>query len=401
VFYELLTYTEAFPGDNLTAITRRILNEEPVSLAHVVPDVSPEISAIIARTLKKCPADRFPDTESLRVAVNGARRAFSSNGTWTASVIASEDAPGTSGRGTGAARRLGDTPTHIAGMTPPPESRRSDRETLARRRLQQLEAALQQARTLFAQEQLDAALDACQQALTFDETHPAALKLEDDITQAIAAREATATGPTTKVAVAVPTPIRRPPDERQDEPAAPAPPLVDAPAPLMSQVKAPQPSARRASSPNPARKKRLIIAAAAIAGILAVVTAAMLGRPRPVATGTVVVNAAPWGTVTAIRTEKGEALTLPADKSTPLSLTLPPGTYRITVGGPPPDSQPQQVSVRVQAGGAAVAPVPRFPGITADEYFEPYLTRSAVAAAAVVPSTLDNAAPSAAPDRVR
>jgi hypothetical protein len=92
-------------------------------------------------------------------------------------------------RGTGSARRRAHDSVGVAQLTPPPDPRRTDREALARRRTAQLEAALLLARTLVEQKQLDDALDACQQALTLDESHLGALQLEEEIQTAIRIRD--------------------------------------------------------------------------------------------------------------------------------------------------------------------------------------------------------------------
>jgi hypothetical protein len=68
---------------------------------------------------------------------------------------------------------------------------------------------------------------------------------------------------------------------------------------------------------------------------------------------------------------------LPSPASTPLSLTLPAGSYRVVVTGPPPESQPQQVDVRIETGAPSVVPLLRFRSVTPEEYFEQYLTSPA------------------------
>jgi hypothetical protein len=78
--------------------------------------------------------------------------------------------------------------------------------------------------------------------------------------------------------------------------------------------------------------------------------------------------------VTAVRNESGEAQELTASPaSTPLALTLPAGTYQITLTGPPPESKTETVSVRVDAGGTSVVPLTRFKRMSAEEYFEQYI----------------------------
>src|SRR5262245_25408625 len=53
VFYELLAYSEPFPGDTLPAITHRILNEQPRPLLGLIADVTPEVAAIVDQALQK------------------------------------------------------------------------------------------------------------------------------------------------------------------------------------------------------------------------------------------------------------------------------------------------------------------------------------------------------------
>jgi serine/threonine-protein kinase len=74
VFYELLAGTKAFPGDMLPQISHRLLNEDPVPLGRLASDVPHELISIIERTLSKNPADRFPDTETLRSSIALVRR---------------------------------------------------------------------------------------------------------------------------------------------------------------------------------------------------------------------------------------------------------------------------------------------------------------------------------------
>ena len=112
------------------------------------------------------------------------------------------------------------------------------------------------------------------------------------------------------------------------------------------------------------------------AGILAIAVMAVgimsiAGGPAP--TGTLILDAVPWATVSAVVTEDGEPQTLPSPASTPLALTLPAGTIEVVLVGPPPDSQEQRVSVRVEAQTAVAVPAVRFRPVTPEEYFEQYL----------------------------
>jgi hypothetical protein len=114
-----------------------------------------------------------------------------------------------------------------------------------------------------------------------------------------------------------------------------------------------------------------------------------------VPTGTLVVEAAPWGTVTSIRAENGREQPLPAEASTPLSVALPEGTYQITLTGP--NSKTATVSAHVSVGGLAVAPMARFDAVTVEQYFEQFLGGSAGAPTEPATPAADAAAPAAAP----
>jgi len=490
VFYELLAYTEAFPGETLPMITHRILNEEPVALGQLAPDTPPELVAIIQRTLRKHAADRFPDSESLRMAIARVRR-DASNHAWNLNpTVINRDTPPSPPaptRGTGSARRRQEDVVGVAQLTPPPDPRRTDREALARRRALQVDAALTQARALLAQGELESALDACQHALIYDENHIGALRLGEEIETAIRERAAAAAtvspissanletlwpnldvrhsqimtqldpAPSTpppggvertvlRLPAATPdatvvAPPRKTPSPTQGAGAlvtpvpAPVPvPAPAAPSPAPAPIaKAPvaQPSSQEKTEPlvrEPAKKKGASVekSVAGVAGqskaiadavqsgtvalfrdhrvlgIFGIVAVAAIGVivaitmfSGPVASGTVVIDAAPWGTISAIETEGGDAVALPPSSTTPLSISLPAGTYQVTLTGPPPESQTQQMTIQVQQDTTTDAPLVRFRMLTPEDYFEQYL------AAPTAPTIDSGAAPrQAAPQAV-
>ena len=439
VFYELLAYTEAFPGDTSPAITHRILNKDPVPLLHLVPDLNPEIQPIIERALKKNVDERFPDAEALRVAVSRARKRFEEDSApVVAPTVLIRETPAPTRKSSGPAVGRRPTTDAVGVATPPP----TDRDALARRRLAQLEAALAQGRTLLAAGDLDMAFDFCQQALTFDEHHAGALELE----QQIAARQAVveqhgapAAGEDEEAAAEsayAPTMLAPPREARVRQPARrpqptpqPAPPRP-VEAPRARKTQAPKALARPPQPPGPSlltrmraaaaaglqrssvavaalgtrlrvaapavwnrgraivptwrptlpvtRKAQMVWAGAAVAILLAVAAAVVVIRliavPRP---GVLVIDAVPWGTVAAIANDNGDSVPLPASASTPLSISVPSGTYQVTVTGPPPESQTQRITVRVDPNGSSVAPLVRFQAITPEDYFEQYLTAPA------------------------
>jgi serine/threonine-protein kinase len=69
-----------------------------------------------------------------------------------------------------------------------------------------------------------------------------------------------------------------------------------------------------------------------------------------VGTGTLIVDALPWGEVVELRDAKGAARDLPENRFTPLALSLPPGEYKLSVR--PPKGEPRSVTVTVRASGA-------------------------------------------------
>jgi tetratricopeptide (TPR) repeat protein len=516
VCYELLAYAEAFPGENVPAITHRILNAEPTPISQLVPDIHPGVVAIVERGLAKNVEERFESAEALRAAIGRLRRQLETEPGWDATSVSPRGATptaGTGGRGTGSAREPVNNVVGVAELTPPPDPRRTDREALARRRATQIEAALETSRAFLGRLELEAALDACEQALTLDDTHAVALELEAVIKEAMAkqraaaflaeartelnrgeltlaqsllqqartldpevpdskrldrdlrlarveqerarqradtlnravaaardalargeieaslasAREALALDPDSHEAKAIeaeamrrldddtvpgalaqavttPLPTPGPVDQTMIAPARPTPvpktkkrPAVAVPsipaaprdvlAPVRqfsaTAVAAGRSAAARmaiaftdtmtAVNAAPKQQKQIAAAISGAVVIIAAVAAAVIMRPAPVVpTGVLVLDAVPWATISRIEREDGTEQPLPARASTPLSLTMPAGTYRIRVASPT-GSDSRLITVTVGADRVTAAPVERFGEMTPEDYFEPYL----------------------------
>jgi tetratricopeptide (TPR) repeat protein len=545
VCYELLAYTEAFPGDTLPTITHRILTQDPVPLSQIVPDLGPDLVAVIDRSLRKNPAERFDDADAMRAAIGRIRRQLDNDAGWEAAptVIAERPSGGGGRPGTGSERRLVPDAVGVAQLTPPPDSPRGNREQLARRRTAQIVACLERSRALLAAGDADEALDVCLQALTLEETHPEAIELEriidavlagrraeallgeateklgersltavqgllqqvrelapenadlkrlerelrlarvdetlrrqraealkkalenaqqmlvrGDVESALAsAREALSVDPDSAQARALegeamgrldeqtaetmlaqkgpalpatvltssrnagpfpgdgasteaaPT-IIAPPSRKTPLPVGPAqvstnPPVQavaaaavavgNAPA-AASVTKAPTapevtrravaPAARaprrdflaelRAAIHARPKKQQMMFgwAAAATVVVGAVIVAVIVIPPAAAPTGIVTIDAVPWATVARIEAEDGTLQPLPTLASTPFALTLPAGTYKITLAGPPPEFESRVMTAQVHPGGTATLSTERFRAMTLDEYFEPYLT---------------------------
>jgi serine/threonine protein kinase len=140
VFYELLSYSEAFSGASTRQIEDKVLQAQPAPLLSLVPDLDPEIAAIVARALEKDPARRYQDAGAFEEALEHQR--------W----------------------RLGriDTPAPTVRPTPPPQNAgRKSRDSRA-------EVAFQRCLAYFREGAVDAARRFAMEALAEDPAHEGA-----------------------------------------------------------------------------------------------------------------------------------------------------------------------------------------------------------------------------------
>ncbi|HEX2801712.1 MAG TPA: protein kinase, partial [Phenylobacterium sp.] len=191
VLYELVALREAFPGEAAVTIMHRVLNEEPAPLSEVIPEVRPEIVAICARALNKQPGERFESAEQMREAVSRVRVELDMEAGLT--II-----PGAVQRDVPPAPDIERPPVEArpaTGSTParrPTGPRRTDRESLARRRADLLATEVQIGRERLQRGDIEGARESCLRALTVDEGHAEVLALERDVEIAAAAAETTA-----------------------------------------------------------------------------------------------------------------------------------------------------------------------------------------------------------------
>jgi hypothetical protein len=115
--------------------------------------------------------------------------------------------------------------------------------------------------------------------------------------------------------------------------------------------------------------------------MLAAAGAAVLWRPgTAVPAGVLVIDAVPWAAVTSIQGEDAKTVALPRTASTPFSMSLPAGSYRIVLTGPPPESRRTELRATVTPAVTTIAPPAQFQMLTPEQYFEPYLGPAAPAA---------------------
>ena len=166
VMYELLCYRQAFPGSLRDGVIHRMTQSDPPPLTEVVPSLDPELSRIVSRALEKNPDRRYQELVTMRREIAQVR------GRLPVDPVA------------GGA----EMPT-IAGQppdTPAPSTRkRADREALARRRAEEIEKLLSDARLALAEGRHQAAVDTCERALLLDPDQSEALVLLERGRQAV------------------------------------------------------------------------------------------------------------------------------------------------------------------------------------------------------------------------
>ncbi len=65
ILYELMTGEKPFPGQNITTVIYKIINEEPIPPRSLDSSIHPGLSAVIARALAKDPAERYQSCNEL------------------------------------------------------------------------------------------------------------------------------------------------------------------------------------------------------------------------------------------------------------------------------------------------------------------------------------------------
>jgi serine/threonine protein kinase len=69
ILYELVTGEKPFPGQNITTVIYKIINEEPIAARDLDSTIHPGLSAVISRALAKGPAARFQTCRELWTAL--------------------------------------------------------------------------------------------------------------------------------------------------------------------------------------------------------------------------------------------------------------------------------------------------------------------------------------------
>lgn len=178
LMYEVLAYKEAFPGA-VHQTMHKILHEEPEPLEGILPGLDPKIQKIMSRAMQKDRDGRYADLSAMKLELTEVRLRLENVSVSDAATmpLGREARFGTPPRGTTPMS----TPGARTGSSQASKRFQTNRQSLQRRRSEQITAALDEARKLFEAADLEKARDKCDEALMLDPDHPGALQLMDDI----------------------------------------------------------------------------------------------------------------------------------------------------------------------------------------------------------------------------
>jgi serine/threonine protein kinase len=169
VFYEMLTYQRAFPGDLSSGIVHKILSGNPEPLETLIPDLDAAVIAVVAKCLEKDPDRRYPDLGATRRDLAGVRNRIATEDLSDFGPTLSMPAP-----------RADNLVTPVPATTPSPRKRSdTSRQELLRLRAEQIELHFKEASGAFGKGDFNGCLRACQQALVLDPENRPVLELEE------------------------------------------------------------------------------------------------------------------------------------------------------------------------------------------------------------------------------
>ncbi len=94
ILYELMTGEKPFPGQNITTVIYKIINEEPIPPRSLDSSIHPGLSAVISRALAKDPAARYQSCHELLSALKNYHEMVSPDATVRMAPVTSQPAPG-------------------------------------------------------------------------------------------------------------------------------------------------------------------------------------------------------------------------------------------------------------------------------------------------------------------
>ncbi len=94
ILYELMTGEKPFPGQNITTVIYKIINEDPIPPRSLDSSIHPGLSTVITRALAKDPAARYQNCHELLEALKNYRELISPEATVRMAPVTSQSAAG-------------------------------------------------------------------------------------------------------------------------------------------------------------------------------------------------------------------------------------------------------------------------------------------------------------------
>jgi serine/threonine protein kinase len=94
ILYELMTGEKPFPGQNITTVIYKIINEEPIPPRSLDSSIHPGLSAVITRALAKDPAARYQSCHELLNALRNYHEMGGPDATVRMAPVTSQPSPG-------------------------------------------------------------------------------------------------------------------------------------------------------------------------------------------------------------------------------------------------------------------------------------------------------------------
>ncbi|HEV7968843.1 MAG TPA: serine/threonine-protein kinase [Candidatus Acidoferrales bacterium] len=93
ILYELMTGEKPFPGQNITTVIYKIINEEPIPPRSLDSSIHPGLSAVISRALAKNPAERYQSCHELLGALKNYHELINPDATVRMAPVSSPPTP--------------------------------------------------------------------------------------------------------------------------------------------------------------------------------------------------------------------------------------------------------------------------------------------------------------------
>ena len=94
ILYELLTGEKPFPGQNITTVIYKIINEDPIPPRSLDSSIHPGLSSVITRALSKDPNSRFQNCHELLDALKNYHEMVNPDATMRMAPVATQSAAG-------------------------------------------------------------------------------------------------------------------------------------------------------------------------------------------------------------------------------------------------------------------------------------------------------------------